>query len=653
MLHQYVLLSGFELVFASVLLFCCGHRARQGNWVVSWLTVAGLVGLSWLAHRGLGNEPLPLAAFLGVSVLVGAGVTAAFDRWNPVGHAAFTAVLISTATFLAYVCYVIATAKLGPWGLALALPILVLQFAVLVLLVAHTFEIIDVVCLTRRRSTHGPRLVPNYAPHVSLHVPIHNEPPELVIETLDALAKLDYLNYEVLVIDNNIADESLWRPVEAYCEGLGPRFRFFHLIPWPAYKSGALNFALQEAASHVELIGIVDADYIVRPSFLKDLVGHFAEPRLAFLQTPQDYRNVAELGRYGRALYLSYAYFFKVSMASRNRRNAIIFAGTMGLIRRSALEEVGGWDEWCITEDAEVSLRLLDAGYEGTYVDRSYGRGLMPVDYAGLRSQRFRWAFGGMQLLRIHAGKLLFGRNSKLTGAQRMSYLIGGLQWLNDPMALVFTALLLLGSGALLAGGSFYLPPLAGTVLLMPPLFILFAVLRFVWALRLRSDCTWRDAFDALQILLGLMWVVSMACVRGLFSREGVFLRTPKQKTEETSLGESLRVVRCELTMGLVCAAAVLALAVDASFELFSERGVMLLLLVWQMGIYWTAVRSSLWHWSQNRALEPEIYEVVRQGNAPRSSDGLQPGRDQLAVFGPAPMGYERVSGQSSAFWPW
>jgi cellulose synthase/poly-beta-1,6-N-acetylglucosamine synthase-like glycosyltransferase len=69
-----------------------------------------------------------------------------------------------------------------------------------------------------------------------------------------------------------------------------------------------------------------------------------------------------------------------------------IFAGTMGLIRRSALESVGGWDEWCITEDAELSLRLLRDGWSGLHVDASYGQGVMPLTFEALKGQRFRTA---------------------------------------------------------------------------------------------------------------------------------------------------------------------------------------------------------------------------------------------------------------------
>src|SRR5205807_638885 len=99
-------------------------------------------------------------------------------------------------------------------------------------------------------------------------------------------------------------------------------------------------------------------------------------------------------------------------MMSRAEHNAIIFGGTMGLVRRGALDRIGGWDEWCITEDAEASLRLLGLGYRGLYDPRSYGAGLMPLSFEGLKKQRFRWAFGGVQILKKH-GRSLCG----VTGA--------------------------------------------------------------------------------------------------------------------------------------------------------------------------------------------------------------------------------------------
>jgi cellulose synthase/poly-beta-1,6-N-acetylglucosamine synthase-like glycosyltransferase len=603
MLQHSVVYAGIVLVLASAVLFISGSRLRRGNWLASLALMGGLCAAAWAIQFAIVHSTLPLTKTMIASLGFAALITALFGHWNIAGHAAFTATCGSVMIFLIYVFYAIHVATLGPWSLAFAFLLLILQVGTLVLLVTNMFEVIDVICRIRWKRQHGPKVVAGYVPKVSLHVPTYAEPPELVIETLNALAGLEYQNYEVMVIDNNTADEELWRPVEAHCARLGGRFRFFHLMPWPGYKSGALNFALSQTSPDAEIIAIVDADYVVEPAFLSELTGHFADRRVAFVQTPQDYRDKVSRGRFGRALYLAYLYFFEISMTVRNEYNGIIYAGTMGLIRRSALEQVGGWNEWCVTEDAELSLRLLDAGYESVYVRRTYGRGIMPLDFAGLKKQRFRWAFGGMQILRMHAGKLLNPWSpGKLSFSQRFAYLNGGLQWLSDPMSLAFSMFLLVGAGALLAGAVLPGESLSGATILMPPLFTLLAVMRFLWAFRLRARCSYRETIDALLILLGLTWVVAMACSRGLLSRQGVFLRTPKH-AEEPTLAEAIRVVWFEVFAGIVCVSAGVALLLTGRPILLSNRTVVAFLLIWQSLIYLSAVCGTVWNYLEKQPL--------------------------------------------------
>ena len=608
MVVSVVICSVLCLLISCAALFMLGHRVGRGHWLLSLVTATGVGFAAWLLQHSLTAAGPPLDATLTVAVVATAAVAAAFERWNPLGHVCFASACIATLAYLGYAGFVLVAAHLGPWSLVFGGVLFALQLAAMGLLLVHTFEIIDVVCRTNWERVVAVKRVPGYAPKVSIHVPIHCEPPEMVIETLNAISRLDYENYEVLVIDNNTDDENLWRPVERHCAALGPRFRFFHLLPWPGYKSGALNFGLQETAEDAEIIGVVDADYVVDPAWLADLTGHFADPQLAFVQTPQDYRDIGGRGVYGKALALSYIYFFRISMASRNERNAIIFAGTMGLLRKSALDEVGGWDEWCITEDAEVSLRLLNAGYRSLYVDRSYGRGIMPLDYAGLKKQRFRWAFGGIQLLRMHAGKLFNPwARGQLTFAQRWAYLSGALQWLNDPLTFAFTALLLIGSTTLLAGGTFAVQPFLGAVLFVPPVFLLFAVARFMWALRVRERCSVIEAVRALTVLLGLTWVVALACVRGLVSSRGVFLRTPKQGAV-ANIGDSFAVVRWEGLLALVCIVPGVALVYQQPPSLLSARALIVFLLFWQAAIYLSAVFTSAWDYRERRETAPRVH---------------------------------------------
>lgn len=611
--HQSV---AFALSWATV--YVLGHRFRRSHWLLSLLYLAAIQVSSALALRAWGGGTFGWPGYATVGT-VALAVVVMTEHWSAIGQAAFASTLSLSALFLVYVVYVTGTSHLGPLSLLFSLILLVLQAFTLLLLAASTYEILDVICRTRWRRRTEPVPVPGYEPRVSIHVPAYNEPPEMVKETLDALARLDYGNYEVIVIDDNTADENLWGPVQDHCRKLG--FRFYHLENWPGFKSGALNYALRQTDPVAEIVGVVDSDYIVAPDWLRSCVAPFRDPTTAFVQSPQDYRDVRDEDRYAVACYNAYLFFFAVSMASRNEHNGIIFAGTMGLVRRSVLEEVGGWNEWCITEDAELSLRILEAGYQGRYIDRSFGRGLMPFNFEGLKKQRFRWAFGGMQILRLHARTLLLGARRRgrgssdgarrgLTWAQRWDYLVGGLQWLNDPATFGFTILLLLGSISLLVAKSLFMQPLAGAVLFVPLLFVFMGATRFLWALRRRVGCSLGQAAGAFTILLALTWVVTLACVLGLSKREGVFLRTPKKRTG-TDPWHAFRIVSQETTLALACFIAAAALGFRLAFAPYAW--LMIGLLLWQGVIYSSAPRASLWSVeSEAHVLHPEYLGATR-----------------------------------------
>src|SRR6202012_2250327 len=114
------------------------------------------------------------------------------------------------------------------------------QIILLALLLVDGLELTEVLWTNKRKRFFEPHTnwePPADAPKVSIHVPCYNEPPHMVIETLDALARLDYPHFEVIVVDNNTQDEAVWKPVEAHCAQLGERFHFFHLPRWPGFKA--------------------------------------------------------------------------------------------------------------------------------------------------------------------------------------------------------------------------------------------------------------------------------------------------------------------------------------------------------------------------------------------------------------------------------
>src|SRR5271169_2161599 len=258
-----------------------------------------------------------------------------------------------------------------------------------------------------RRLVNAPPLVPEtFAPKVSIHIPACREPPEMLKATLDAVARLDYPNIECVLVINNTPDPALWRPVEEHCLTLGERFKFLQVENLAGYKAGALRIALAHTAPDAEIVASIDADYVVRPNWLKDLVPLFADPRVGFVQSPQDHRD-DDTSLMHHAMNAEYAGFFDIGMVQRNEFNAVIMHGTMSLIRRAALESAGGWSSETIVEDTDLGLSILEQGWIAHYTNRRYGYGLLPDTFEGYKRQRHRWAFGGAQLVRKHWRKML------------------------------------------------------------------------------------------------------------------------------------------------------------------------------------------------------------------------------------------------------
>ena len=453
-------------------------------------------------------------------------------------------------SFLALIVY--ATSALTTWivydysqqymtftSLAVGILLFIGMLGVIAVLLAEAHEWAEAHWVKlRRRLLVGPGSSPTepaFMPKVSVHVPCYNEPPEMVIETLDALSRLDYPDFEVLLIDNNTKDEAVWRPVEAHCAKLGPRFRFFHECPLAGFKAGALNFTLRNTDPAAQVIAVIDSDYIVEPNWLKDLVPVLVDPKIAIVQAPQDYRDDGQ-SAFKAMCHAEYRGFFHIGMVTRNERNAIIQHGTMTLVRRSVLDRLGGWAEWCITEDAELGLRVFEEGLEATYIPQSYGRGLMPDTFIDFKKQRFRWAYGAMQILRSHARTLFRRKGSPLTDGQRYHFLAGWLPWVADGLNLAFNFCALLWTTLMVAFPAKIDAPLAIFSVLPLSLFV-FKLAKLMHLYRVRVGANGRQTIAACIAGLGLAHTIGLAVLKGLFTDNEPFFRTPKNASSQTILG--------------------------------------------------------------------------------------------------------------------
>jgi len=398
--------------------------------------------------------------------------------------------------------------------------------------------------------------IPEVAPHVSIHVPCYNEPPDMVIDTLNTLARLDYENYEVIVLDNNTTDPAVWAPVEAHCASLGGRFRFAHVDKVQGFKAGALNITLQMTDPTAQYIAVIDSDYQVDPAWIRRVLPYFASPKVALVQGPQDYRDGRE-SIFKSMAFEEYRGFFQIGMVERNEHDAIIQHGTMMVVRKAALDEVKGWSTWSITEDTELGLKLFEAGYSAAYISDSMGKGLIPDTLAAFMTQRYRWVYGAMQIMKRHAGPIFIG-GKKLSWAQRYQFLSGWLPWISDGLGMIVTFAALFWTMLMTVAPRYFDVPMSA---LSAAALALFAAKTLktllLYPQKVRSGVT--GALMASVAGLSLTHTVAKAVIAGLFTSKKPFLRTPKCE-DSASIGQALRLVWQETTLLALCSLALLAM---------------------------------------------------------------------------------------------
>jgi cellulose synthase/poly-beta-1,6-N-acetylglucosamine synthase-like glycosyltransferase/exo-beta-1,3-glucanase (GH17 family) len=439
------------------------------------------------------------ALLLGLAAhAVGAWTATVFDYWT--GHYFVTGAAIALI-----------------FGLILLVP--------LVLIALARIEEIAAVLFGRPplRLLAPPAPAPDYAPKVSIHVPACMEPPDMLKQTLDAVARLDYPNFECVVVVNNTPDPAFWRPIEEHCRALGERFKFVNAQQLAGYKAGALRLALAHAAPDAEIIGVIDADYTVRPDWLKDLVPVFADKKVGLIQAPQDHRD--EKTPLHWAMNGEYAGFFDIGMVQRNEANAIIVHGTMCLLRRAALVEAGGWSSDTICEDTDLGLSIIELGWIAHYTNRRYGYGLLPDTFEAYKKQRHRWAYGGLQIIRKHWRRFLPGM-SGLTSDQKREFALGWLNWLGAESIGVLVALLNLIWVPVVAFGGIAIPDKILTLPIIAAFVV--SIVHFVALYRRRVAISPARSAAAMLAAMAMQWTVARAVAFGLVKDHLPFVRTAK-----------------------------------------------------------------------------------------------------------------------------
>ncbi|MEJ2397547.1 MAG: glycosyltransferase [Gammaproteobacteria bacterium] len=567
-LHETLLLLLALLLPLGLILWHTNYRRPRliALWVMPLLLLVVSVesmpaafasGFREVAHRIVAIPQWQVLAAISIVLAVITFALLLIDSKTLRGHGRSFLAVVSyfAATAVVWIVYDYSKQYLTPGSIIIGLLLLVGMVGILAVLLADAHEWAEALwSKKRRREFVQIKLQDDELPKVSIHVPAYNEPPEMLRQTLQALAELDYPDYEVIVIDNNTRDPAIWQPVEALCQELGERFHFYHVDPLSGFKAGALNFALQHTDPAATIVAVIDSDYIVDPAWLRDLTPQFNNDQIAIVQAPQDYRDFHE-SAFKSMCFSEYRGFFFIGMVTRNERNAIIQHGTMTMIRKSVLEEVGGWGEWCITEDAELGLRIFEEGHEAVYISRSYGRGLMPDTFSDYKKQRYRWAYGAMQILKHHWRSLMRRNNSHLSYGQRYHFMAGWLPWIGDGINLIFTVAAICWSIAMMVEPKFADPPLIIFAILPVSLFC-FKIAKIIYLYRTTVQASLKHTISAAWSGLALSHTIAVAVLAGLLTRDKPFFRTPKLKRPNRLL-IALIDVRWEwlFALGLWCSA--------------------------------------------------------------------------------------------------
>lgn len=248
--------------------------------------------------------------------------------------------------------------------------------------------------------------------HVAVFVPTINESVDMVRRTLLAAQRMRHAT-EVWLLDDGNRDEMRRLAAELGCRYLA-RSENSHA------KAGNLNHALLHTKA--QFIALFDADHAPASVFLEETLGFFADVRVAFVQTPQDFYNLDSfqhrLDRRHSLVWTEQSLFFRVIQAGKDRLNAAFFCGSCAVVRRTALDDIGGFATGTVTEDIHTSLRLHKRGWRSVYYARPLAFGLAPATVLPFLRQRLRWGQGAMQVWRQEG--ILFARG--LTLAQRLSY---------------------------------------------------------------------------------------------------------------------------------------------------------------------------------------------------------------------------------------
>jgi cellulose synthase (UDP-forming) len=370
---------------------------------------------------------------------------------------------------------------------------------------------------------------------VDVFITTYNEPVSLLRETALCAVTMSYPHNTYLLDDGGRAE------VEELAHELG--CTYVSRQDRSGAKAGNLNNALK--LSNGEFIVTLDADHVPMPDLIDQLIGFFVNRNVGVVQTTQDFYNLDSFQHLThwekQRAWQQQELFFSVIQPGKDGYYATFYCGSPAMLRRKALEEVGGFATESITEDMHTGMRLQKKGWKVLYYNRTVARGLAPQTYRGFATQWQRWGRGAMQVLRSE--NPLFGRG--LTFGQRLSYFASFyFYWMSyQKFIYIATPIFCLLSG---------IYPLVAIPKVFAWYFLPYFLLNIAATASLQGGLKgfWlSEEFNIIKM------PVLMKTITGLFQREAAFKVTPKAQDTAASWTEVW--VQGLLLIGVVIAAGV------------------------------------------------------------------------------------------------
>lgn len=230
-----------------------------------------------------------------------------------------------------------------------------------------------------------------YNPLVSVIVAAYNEE-KVICNTLNSILKSDYKNFEIIIVDDGSTDYT----VKVIKENFGSNPRTLLITKDNGGKSSAINRGLIEARG--EIIVSLDADTLISQNAISVLIPHFTDPSVAAVSGNIKVGNIGNLWTVWQ--HIEYVTGFNLERRAFSMFNCItVVPGAIGAWRKDAITQCGLYKEDTLAEDTDLTLKLLQEGYQVKFEENAYAYTEVPSEMKGLIKQRFRWTYGTLQCL--------------------------------------------------------------------------------------------------------------------------------------------------------------------------------------------------------------------------------------------------------------